>query len=86
MKIFTLIIALAWALTIFVTIYFKVNFLGLDSNSWGLIFSAIYAICASILYFYGSKKSKNSSIKQKASAKDNSSVIQVGRDYTSGKK
>lgn len=86
MKFLTLILAIIWALTIFITVYFKVNFLGFDSNSWGLIFSAIFAICASILYFYEGKKSKNSYIKQKASAKDNSSVIQVGRDYTSGKK
>ena len=77
MKFFTLILAIIWALTIFITIYFKVDFLGLDSNSWGLIFSAVFAICASILYFYGNK----SSIKQKALAKDNSSVMQVGRDY-----
>lgn len=86
MKIFTLILAIIWALTVLITLYFKVNFLGLDSNSWGLIFSAIFAICASILYFFESKISKKTSIKQKALVKNNSSVIQVGRDYNGEKK
>ena len=86
MKIFTLIVAIAWALTIFVTLYFKINFLNIDSNAWGLIFSAIFAIFTSILYFYENKTSKESSIKQKASAKNHSSVVQVGRDYNSERK
>lgn len=86
MKIFTLVVAVTWALTIFATIYFKANFLGLDPNTWGLIFSAFFGVCTAILYFYECKKTKNSSIKQKACVKDNSSVIQVGRDYTSGNK
>lgn len=81
MKIFILILAIAWVLVISLTIYFKINFLGLDTNTWGLIFSAIFALPTSLMYFYERKRSEGKIIQQNASATQNSSIVQVGRDY-----
>ena len=84
MKFFLLILAIVWVLVILLTIYFKINFLGLDTNTWGLIFSAIFALPTSLMYFHERKGSGKKIIQQNASATQNSSIVQVGRDYKNG--
>lgn len=86
MKVFILILAIAWVLVISLTIYFKVNFLGLDTNTWGLIFSAIFTVPTSLMYFHKRKRSGEKIIQQSASATQNSSIVQVGRDYNNREK
>lgn len=78
MKVFALFFSIFWTLAIILILYLKVTFLGLDVNNLSLILSAIFAVITAILYFY---PSSGEVVKQTASAKNNSSIVQVGRDY-----
>lgn len=78
MKILALVFSILWAITIIVILYSKVTLFGLDANNLSLILSAIFAIITSVLYFYPASEP---SVKQVAKAENNSSIVQIGRDY-----
>lgn len=76
MKTLYLLVAIVWVLTVGSAIYFKIDWLGCDYNTWAIIFSALHGLLAAIIAMFGS----NSGVRNSAKASNGSTVIQSGRD------
>ncbi|MBA5697362.1 hypothetical protein DJ022_07590 [Acinetobacter radioresistens] len=76
LKILYLLVAIAWVLTVGSAIYFKIDWIGYDYNTWAIIFSALHGLLAAIIAMFGS----NSGVRNSAKASNGSTVIQAGRD------
>jgi len=74
LKTLYLLVAIVWVLTVGSAIYFKIDWLGYDYNTWAIIFSALHALLASVVALLGS----GSGVRNSAKASNGSTVIQAG--------
>ena len=63
MKTLYLLVAIVWVLTVGSAIYFKIDWLGYDYNTWAIIFSALHALLASVVALLGSGSGVRNSAK-----------------------